>query len=424
MTTEAAFTHFETLGVTETVTPAELKAAYRKQLRLNHPDIVGPVGEQRTAALHEAFRILSDPELRAAYEAALANPVPPDTELANEPLWGEESDWTDDIVDAPVVDEPVPPAPPPSPYGETEPEPEPPPAASPTKITSIRVRTMARRLAWIGAAGLGCWSALYGLLWATNGPDIANWLVIVLPLAVAVGASGVGVPHPAGRPSRFVFWVVGCCFAASVAVLIALGATRGTTFIACVLAGMPYGRLLGWAMQSWLVDRKTIGRQMLRDYNMFGEARTSPDHAQIDSALQAFVVARPGARLLRFDNFGPVVGAIVDGVRVRFIIAASGPSGQYVVKHHRLKVRTAAGDEEVLNLSHTMRRITMSMPRPWRAVVVVDTDKVAFEPKGARINAVTTLSSLAETLDAQLQNPASFIDQPAVIDALRASVTR
>ncbi|WP_141928249.1 hypothetical protein [Yimella lutea] len=191
-----------------------------------------------------------------------------------------------------------------------------------------------------------------------------------------------------------------------------------------MIAGMPYGRLLGWAMQSWLVDRKTIGRQMLRDYNMFGEASTSPDHAQIDSALQAFVVARPGARLLRFDNFGPVVGAIVDGVRVRFIIAASGPSGQYVVKHHRLKVRTAAGDEEVLNMSHTMRRITMSMPRPWRAVVVVDTDKVAFEPKGARINAVTTLSSLAETLDAQLQNPASFIDQPAVIDALRASVTR
>lgn len=52
-------------------TPDEIRAAYRRLARLQHPDLVGAEGSAGMAELNRAYRVLADPVTRHAYDRSL-----------------------------------------------------------------------------------------------------------------------------------------------------------------------------------------------------------------------------------------------------------------------------------------------------------------------------------------------------------------
>src|SRR5262245_24631757 len=60
---------YEVLGVSPAATTAELRHAYRKLALQHHPDRAGPHSAPRFAQIAEAYRMLSDPTARTAYDA-------------------------------------------------------------------------------------------------------------------------------------------------------------------------------------------------------------------------------------------------------------------------------------------------------------------------------------------------------------------
>lgn len=63
--------HYKVLGVRRKATPAEIKAAFRELARQNHPDVAGEGNKDKFIAIKEAYEVLSDPERRASFDAAL-----------------------------------------------------------------------------------------------------------------------------------------------------------------------------------------------------------------------------------------------------------------------------------------------------------------------------------------------------------------
>jgi DnaJ-class molecular chaperone len=68
--------HYATLGLDRRCTPAQIRAAYRLLARQHHPDVNphSPAAVARTQELNAAHEILSDPDLRAAYDRELDAP--------------------------------------------------------------------------------------------------------------------------------------------------------------------------------------------------------------------------------------------------------------------------------------------------------------------------------------------------------------
>jgi len=60
---------YEVLGVSPAATTAELRRAYRQLALQHHPDRAGPESAPRFARIAEAYRMLSDPTARTAYDA-------------------------------------------------------------------------------------------------------------------------------------------------------------------------------------------------------------------------------------------------------------------------------------------------------------------------------------------------------------------
>lgn len=67
--------HYELLDIARNATPEEIKRAYRKQISIYHPDrnVHKEPAEQayasnRTRQINEAYRVLSDPQLRRSYD--------------------------------------------------------------------------------------------------------------------------------------------------------------------------------------------------------------------------------------------------------------------------------------------------------------------------------------------------------------------
>jgi len=65
---------YAVLGVSQAVTPSDLKKAYRKLARTHHPDANqgDASSEQRFKEIGEAYAVLSDPEQRQQYDAVRA----------------------------------------------------------------------------------------------------------------------------------------------------------------------------------------------------------------------------------------------------------------------------------------------------------------------------------------------------------------
>lgn len=63
-------THYELLCVAPEATADDIRAAYRRLIRVYHPDVVGASGEAMTLRLNAAQRELLDPVLRAQYDRA------------------------------------------------------------------------------------------------------------------------------------------------------------------------------------------------------------------------------------------------------------------------------------------------------------------------------------------------------------------
>jgi curved DNA-binding protein CbpA len=73
-------TFYKTLGVSETATPAEIKAAYRQLAKEYHPDEIpeqfrdrplGKLAEEAFRAIDQAYKALSEPQRRQAYDEQL-----------------------------------------------------------------------------------------------------------------------------------------------------------------------------------------------------------------------------------------------------------------------------------------------------------------------------------------------------------------
>jgi molecular chaperone DnaJ len=60
---------YEILGVSPAATTAELRRAYRVLALEHHPDRAGPASAHRFAQIAEAYRMLSNPTARTAYDA-------------------------------------------------------------------------------------------------------------------------------------------------------------------------------------------------------------------------------------------------------------------------------------------------------------------------------------------------------------------
>jgi DnaJ-class molecular chaperone len=71
--------HYATLGLDRRCTAAQIRAAYRALARQHHPDLNpnSPAAIARTQLLNGAHEILSDPELRHAYDRELDAPKKP-----------------------------------------------------------------------------------------------------------------------------------------------------------------------------------------------------------------------------------------------------------------------------------------------------------------------------------------------------------
>ncbi len=77
-----ALDYYAILGVAPLAAFDELRAAYRSQARILHPDVAESVGTvDAMARLNEAWRVLSNPDLRERYDATrsvpMAAPQPP-----------------------------------------------------------------------------------------------------------------------------------------------------------------------------------------------------------------------------------------------------------------------------------------------------------------------------------------------------------
>jgi curved DNA-binding protein CbpA len=70
--------HYTVLGVERTASAAQITSAYRRLMRVLHPDArpAGPAARERFAEVIDAYAVLRDPARRAAYDAETGRGAP------------------------------------------------------------------------------------------------------------------------------------------------------------------------------------------------------------------------------------------------------------------------------------------------------------------------------------------------------------
>ena len=68
--------HYAVLGVDRTAAEADIVHAYRVLIRTWHPDIAGPAGAAKTAAINHAYDVLHDPAARRDYDLSAGTSAP------------------------------------------------------------------------------------------------------------------------------------------------------------------------------------------------------------------------------------------------------------------------------------------------------------------------------------------------------------
>ena len=67
--------YYKVLGLTRDADELQIKGAYRKMVKLHHPDKAHRLGitkedaERKMAQVNEVYEVLSDPELKARYDS-------------------------------------------------------------------------------------------------------------------------------------------------------------------------------------------------------------------------------------------------------------------------------------------------------------------------------------------------------------------
>jgi curved DNA-binding protein CbpA len=115
-------THYERLGVARSASATEIRTAYRALARRTHPDVNESGVDASMAAVNEAWRVLGDPDRRAAYDASLVTETPtsrsqrpdvgprtPPTPRADAPESPEPRPawWNEPVPDEPESDLPI-----------------------------------------------------------------------------------------------------------------------------------------------------------------------------------------------------------------------------------------------------------------------------------------------------------------------------
>ncbi|MED5393943.1 MAG: DnaJ domain-containing protein [Actinomycetota bacterium] len=95
--------HYRTLGVPASASPDELRDAYRALARRLHPDRVADPSARRSAddrmaKVNEAWRVLGDPDLRAAYDRSRQPPVATSAPSVDAREYGRRGDSFDDVA--------------------------------------------------------------------------------------------------------------------------------------------------------------------------------------------------------------------------------------------------------------------------------------------------------------------------------------
>lgn len=84
-------THYELLCVTPNATADEIRASYRRLVRIYHPDVAGAAGAAMTLRLNEAQRVLLDPDLRSRVDRPASHSTP---RRPTAPTHGSSGDFT------------------------------------------------------------------------------------------------------------------------------------------------------------------------------------------------------------------------------------------------------------------------------------------------------------------------------------------
>lgn len=80
--------YYGLLGLTADATPDRIKAAYRRQAALFHPDRnPAPDAAERFRAVQEAYELLTDPERRKAYDDTRRGSLVDDPLAVARQLW-------------------------------------------------------------------------------------------------------------------------------------------------------------------------------------------------------------------------------------------------------------------------------------------------------------------------------------------------
>lgn len=67
--------HYDVLGVSPRATSNEIRSAYRRLVRQEHPDVARDANHASIAAINEAWNVLSDPAKRRSFDLTLKTPL-------------------------------------------------------------------------------------------------------------------------------------------------------------------------------------------------------------------------------------------------------------------------------------------------------------------------------------------------------------